>query len=64
MPLPLGNAVAAGDFEGYVHFFARDSGAFVARHPTGGGAVRTASVALPGGVLVQTQNGGLFALAL
>ena len=64
MPLPLGNAVAAGDFEGYVHFFARDSGAFVARHPTGGGAVRTAPVALPGGVLVQTQNGGLFALAL
>lgn len=64
-PLPAGNTVVVGDFEGQVHFLARDSGAFVARHATGGGAVRAAPVALPGGgVLVQTQNGGLFALAL
>ncbi len=63
-PLPAGNAIAVGDFEGHVHFLARDSGAFLARHPTGGGAVRAAPVAMPPGVLVQTQNGGLFALSL
>lgn len=64
MPLPVGNVVAVGDFEGQVHFLARDSGAFVSRYATSGGAVRAGPVALPGGgVLVQTQNGGLFALS-
>ena len=65
MPLPAGNAVAVGDFEGYIHFLARDSGAFLGRHATGGRAVRAAPLLLPNGaILVQTQNGGLFALAL
>jgi hypothetical protein len=47
-----------------VHFLARDSGAFVARHATGGGPVRAAPVPMPSGLLVQTQNGGLVALSL
>jgi len=64
LPLPAGNAIAVADFEGYVHFLARDSGAFLARHSTGGGAVRAAPIALPSGLLVQTQNGGLHALSL
>ena len=64
LPLAAGILVAVGDFEGYVHFLARDSGAFMARHATGGGAVRAAPIALPSGFLVQTQNGGLFALSL
>jgi len=64
VPLAAGSAIAVGDLEGYVHFLARDSGAFVARFATGGGAIRNAPVALPSGLLVQTQNGGLFALAL
>jgi outer membrane protein assembly factor BamB len=63
MPLAAGSSVAVGDFEGQVHFLARDSGAFVSRYATSGGAVRAGPVAIPGGVLVQTQNGGLFALA-
>jgi outer membrane protein assembly factor BamB len=63
-PLPGGVAVAVGDFEGYVHFLARESGALLARHETGGGAIRTAPVALPSGLLVQTEGGRLFALAL
>ncbi len=63
-PLPFGNSVVVGDFEGYVHVLARDSGAFTGRFASGGGAIRAAPVALPAGVLVQTQNGGLFALAL
>lgn len=63
-PLPVGAAAAIGDFEGYVHFLARDSGAFVSRYATGRGAIRAAPVALPNGFLVQTLSGGLFALAL
>jgi outer membrane protein assembly factor BamB len=64
MPLPAGNAVAVGDLEGYVHFLARDTGAFIGRHATSGGPVRAAPAPMPPGVLVQTQNGGLFALTM
>lgn len=63
-PLAGGEAVAVGDFEGYVHFLARDTGVFVARGETGGGAVRAAPVQLGSGLLVQTEDGGLVALAL
>jgi outer membrane protein assembly factor BamB len=63
-PLAGGEAIAVGDFEGYVFFLARDSGAFIARHDTNGGPVRAAPVPLRSGLLVQTADGGLFALAL
>jgi outer membrane protein assembly factor BamB len=63
-PLASGEAVAVGDFEGYVHFLARDTGIFVARRETGGGAVRAAPLALGTGLLVQTEDGSLVALAL
>jgi outer membrane protein assembly factor BamB len=65
MPLPLGDTIAVGDFEGYVHFLARDSGAFVARYSTDNAAIRAAPALLPsGGLLVETVDGGLYALAL
>jgi len=64
LPLPAGNAVAVGDFEGYVHFLARDTGAFLARYSARGGGVRAAPIALPTGLLVQTQSGRLHALSL
>jgi outer membrane protein assembly factor BamB len=63
LPVPVGNAVAVGDFEGYVHFLARETGEFIARYDSGGGAVRAAPVAMPQGVLVQTSGGELLALA-
>jgi outer membrane protein assembly factor BamB len=62
-PVSTGDAVAVGDLEGYVHFLARDSGAFVARHATGGGAVRVPPVPLSSALLVQTTDGTLVALA-
>jgi outer membrane protein assembly factor BamB len=62
-PLGAGDAVAVGDLEGYVHFLARDTGAFVARRETSGYPVRAAPVPLGAGLLVQTEDGGLFALA-
>jgi outer membrane protein assembly factor BamB len=43
---------------------ARESGAFLARAATDGSPIRAAPVRLPGGFLVQTQAGGLYALAL
>jgi outer membrane protein assembly factor BamB len=61
-PQPLGDLVAVGDLEGYVHFLARETGAFVARFATDGSPVRAAPKAIPGGLLVQTQNGALYAL--
>jgi outer membrane protein assembly factor BamB len=64
LPLPVGSEIAVGDLEGYVHFLARDSGAFVARIATGGAPIRASPIRLPEGCLVQTQSGGLFALAL
>jgi outer membrane protein assembly factor BamB len=64
LPLPLGTEVGIGDLQGYVHFLARESGAFVARMPTDGSPIRAAPLRLPEGFLVQTQNGGLYALNL
>ena len=64
LPLPLGTEVAVSDLQGYVHFLARESGAFLARAATDGSAIRAAPIKLPDGFLVQTQNGGLYALSL
>lgn len=63
-PLPLGGEIAFGDLQGFVHFVARDSGAFLARVPTDGSRILAAPLRLPNGMLVQTLNGGLFAFAL
>ena len=59
-----GNVVAVGDLEGYVHFLSRESGAFVARYSSGGGAVRAAPVGSRSSLLIQTEDGTLAALAL
>jgi len=61
-PLPRGEAVVVGDFEGYVHFLARESGAFLARQDTDGAALRAGPVPLVGSLLVLTEGGGLYAL--
>jgi outer membrane protein assembly factor BamB len=63
LPVPLGAQVAVGDLQGYVHLLSRDTGAFVGRVATDGSPVRAAPLPLPEGLLVQTQRGGLFALA-
>jgi outer membrane protein assembly factor BamB len=64
-PLPLGRYVAVGDVEGYVHVLSRDSGAFVARIATDGSAIRVPPVALDMSTfLVQTRNGGVFAISV
>jgi outer membrane protein assembly factor BamB len=63
-PLALGQEIVVADIQGYVHFLARDSGAFVGRVATDGSPVSTNPVMLPnGGFLVQTRNGGLYAFS-
>ena len=62
MPLPEGQVVVIGDFEGFVHFLERESGSFVSRYDTKGGAVRAVPISLPAGLLVQTEDGSLYAL--
>ena len=57
LPLPLGTEVAVGDLQGYVHFLARESGAFVGRVATDGSAMRAAPHAAGRGrFLVQTAE--------
>jgi outer membrane protein assembly factor BamB len=63
LPRASGATVAVGDFEGEIHFLARESGNFVSRFSARGGPVRAAPVALAEGILVQTQSGGLYALS-
>jgi len=63
LPLPLGAELALGDLQGYVHLLAREDGAFAARAGTDGSPLRVAPLAMPGGVVVQTQGGRLYALA-
>ncbi len=58
-PAPAGAAVAVGDYEGYVHFLSRADGALMARLQVGGGAVVSALVSTPRGVVVQTGDGKL-----
>lgn len=63
-PLVAGPYVAVGDLQGYVHFLSREDGAFAARTATDGSPVEASPLRLGDGLLVQTRDGGLFALSL
>jgi outer membrane protein assembly factor BamB len=63
-PVVVGKYVAVGDYQGYVHFLARDDGMFAARIATDGSAIVAQPSALDDGILVQTLNGGVFAIAV
>ena len=63
-PYALGNFVAAGDYEGYLHGLNREDGSFAARIKLDGSAIQAAPLGLDDGVLVQTRNGGLYSLSL
>lgn len=64
LPLAVDSEVVVGDLQGYVHFLSREAGTFVARFATDGSPVLAAPLRLPSGLLVQTRNGGLYALSL
>jgi outer membrane protein assembly factor BamB len=64
-PLAVGRYVVVGDVEGYVHFISRDDGSFVARIATDGSSISAPPIALDlSSFLVQTRNGGVFAITV
>lgn len=63
-PLALGRYIAVADVQGYVHLLAREDGSFAARIATDGSQIGAPPVALSRGFLVQTRNGGLYALTI
>ncbi|MBC9070487.1 outer membrane protein assembly factor BamB [Thauera sp. CAU 1555] len=58
-PLVIGDFVAVGDFDGYVHLLRREDGRFAARASAGDGAVAADMRRLGDGFVVQTRDGDL-----
>ncbi len=63
-PTVVNGYIVVGDYQGYTHFMARDDGSFAARVATDGGAIVAPPLAVNGSVLLQTTNGGVFALSI
>ncbi len=64
MPIPLGDLIAVGDLEGYVHFLNRDDGAFAARIKVDSDAVMSMIAGNSSNqVIVATRGGGLYAIS-
>jgi outer membrane protein assembly factor BamB len=56
--------VAVADYQGYVHLINAEDGAFAARAATDGSPVKGAMLGLKSGLVVQTANGGVYALRI
>jgi outer membrane protein assembly factor BamB len=64
-PLAMGRYVLVGDLEGYVHLLSTEDGSFAARIATDGSPINAAPIALgPSSFLVQTRDGGVFAITI
>lgn len=64
-PLVLnGGRVAVADYQGVVHLLGLEEGALIGRASSDGSPVPGRMLALNGGLLVQTSNGGVYAFKL
>jgi len=63
-PVEVGLYVALGDFEGYIHFLDRDTGAFAARLSTDGSGIRARPIRIGQNLLVQTLDGGVYLVSV
>ena len=61
-PIALGSHVAVGDYQGVVHLLRRENGAFAARFNTDSSGIAAEPQRVERGFLIQTRNGGLYAL--
>jgi outer membrane protein assembly factor BamB len=62
-PVASSAAVAVGDYQGYVHFFAKQDGLMLARIATDGSAILAAPLVTRGKFIFQTQAGTVVAIA-
>lgn len=64
-PLPMGNLIAVGDVEGYVHFLNREDGSFAARLQTENSAIMPQMLAVGASTIIaQTRKGGIYAISI
>ncbi len=63
-PAVIGDAVAVGDFHGYVHFLSVNDGRFVARYHLGSSAILATPAANADTLYVANQDGEIAALRL
>lgn len=64
-PLPMGNVIAVGDVEGYLHLIDHDEGAFVGRAQMDQSPIMPIMKQLNGSTLVlQNRDGQVYAIAL
>lgn len=61
-PLALGDSIVVADSQGMVHLLRRADGAFIGRASTDSSGVRANPQRLGSGFLIQTANGGLYAM--
>lgn len=61
-PVPHRGLIAVADVQGIVHFLNRDDGSFAARLRTDGSAVVAPLQVLGSSLLMQTSNGGIYAI--
>jgi len=59
---PLSSFLAVADSLGFVHLLRRDDGSFAARFPSDGSAVSADPQRIKDGLMIQTRNGGIYAL--
>ena len=63
-PIALSSHVAVGDYQGVVHLLRRENGAFAARYNTDSSGIAAEPQRVERGFLMQTRNGGLYALTV
>jgi outer membrane protein assembly factor BamB len=64
-PLPMGNVIAVGDLEGYLHFLTRDEGKFAARIKLDSNPVMSLIAGTKSNQLIaETREGGLYAISV
>lgn len=63
-PTVAGGFVAVGDYQGYVHVLDAEDGAFAARIGTDSSAIGSEPLRAGDNVVVQTREGGVFAIAV
>ena len=64
-PLPMGNVIAVGDLEGYLHFLTRDGGKFAARIKLDSNPVMSLIAGSKSNQLIaETRDGGLYAVSV